>query len=104
MSSRVTLAANAGPSTDSHYIKLDGSLDIRDAGELRSKILDALQSHPATVVDAGNVESVDTSIVQILVASVKSAERLGRSLTISTGDGAAVPDTLQRLGFSTNPA
>lgn len=104
MSSRVTLAANAGSSTDSHCIKLDGSLDIRDAAELRSKLLDALQTHPATAVDAANVESVDTSIVQILVAAVKSAERLGRSLTIATGDGVAVPDTLRRLGFSTNPA
>lgn len=98
------LAANAGSPTDSHCIKLDGSLDMRDAAELRTKILDALQTHPATVVDAANIEAIDTGIVQILAAAMKSAERLGRSLTIATGDGTAVPDTLRRLGFSTNPA
>lgn len=104
MSSQITLATNAGPLKDSHDIKLDGSLDMRDAAELRTKISDALQSHPSVCIDAANVEAIDTSIVQILVAALKSAERLGRPLTIATGDGAAVPDAFRRLGFSVEPA
>lgn len=88
------------PEQEGHRISFDGELTARDAVSLHEIMLAAMQQDQEIVVDTRTLVSLDTSIVQILLASRKSAERLGRKLTILTGRDGVLPATLDRLGVS----
>jgi anti-anti-sigma regulatory factor len=47
---------------------LEGALDIAGAAELRERLLQALDGKQSVVVDAANVERVDTAALQVLTA------------------------------------
>ncbi len=54
-------------------IVFDGSLDISCAGQLRGQLQQALTSNQPVVLDAANVERVDTAALQVLTAFFKDA-------------------------------
>jgi anti-anti-sigma regulatory factor len=54
-------------------IVFDGSLDIAGAGRLREQLLQALTGKQPVVLDAANVERVDTAALQVLTAFFKDA-------------------------------
>ena len=54
-------------------IVFDGSLDIAGAGRLREQLLQALTDNQPVVLDAANVERVDTAALQVLTAFFKDA-------------------------------
>ena len=54
-------------------IVFDGSLDIAGAEQLRDRLMQALSRNQPIVLDAANVERVDTSALQVLTAFFKDA-------------------------------
>ena len=51
----------------------EGSLDIAGAGLLREQLMQALSEKQPVVIDAANVERVDTAALQVLTAFFKDA-------------------------------
>lgn len=63
-------------------------------------MLAALQQNESVQIDARKLASLDTSVVQVLLAARKTATRLKRKLTVLSERDGALPVTLQRLGLS----
>ena len=61
------------PVADATAIVLEGSLDISGAGGLRERLARALDTQQPVVLDAANVERVDTAALQVLTAFFKDA-------------------------------
>ena len=51
----------------------EGTLDIAGAGRLREQLMHALSEKQPVVIDAANVERVDTAALQVLTAFFKDA-------------------------------
>lgn len=77
-----------------------GALDLRNAPELRDEILDAMANKCSVALDVTQVTSIDTGIVQVLLAARRSAEQAGRDFSIIAEAGSFLPDTLSRLGIT----
>lgn len=92
--------APVSAASQSKVAVLEGDLGPRDAAAVHTALLSALQQSAAVEIDARTLASLDTSIIQILVAARKSAERLERPLTILTEPDGALPATLERLGLT----
>lgn len=54
-------------------LELRGRVTVRDAGELCKRLSSALTDGAAVTVRAGELEDVDTSVLQLLVSLRKSA-------------------------------
>lgn len=84
---------------DAFVIARSGTLDLRNAGELRNAILEALGGHRPVTVDLTRVTSVDAGVVQVLLAARRSAAEAGRRFFILAGTPSALPDVVSRLGI-----
>jgi anti-anti-sigma regulatory factor len=76
----------------SSVLKISGNLGITDAEELRLALADFLCATPAPAVDLSEVEECDTTVLQILWASHRTAKRSAKSLQI-----VGVPDAVKEL-------
>lgn len=63
-------------------LKLGGALDIYAAEELRSKLLEALDSSTPLSIDLSGVDACDITAFQLLCAARKSASECGRPFEI----------------------
>jgi anti-anti-sigma regulatory factor len=81
------------------HVALDGVLSIRSIDVVRGRLLDALAEHQAVQVDCTMAESVDLSLIQLLVAARLSARQAGKQLTLAAPAGAVLRAALVQGGF-----
>jgi anti-anti-sigma regulatory factor len=74
----------------STVVSLVGDLGLREASEVRGRLLAALSAGVAVVVDARGLAGADLAIVQLLVAAHKSAARQGVPLRLLAGANGAL--------------
>lgn len=74
--------------------ELRGELDIYCAGELRERLLELLNLHPALELDLSGVDGVDGAGLQVLIAAKSLANRLGHGLALR-GHSPAVLEALE---------
>jgi anti-anti-sigma factor len=80
-------------------IVFDGSLDIAGAAQLREQLLQALTSKQPVVLNAANVEKVDTAALQVLTAFFKDAD--AQNLDVQWKEPTqAVKNAAQLLGLA----
>ena len=79
-------------------LEIRGDLHISDAEVLRNALLGELTTSFPVAIDLSAVDSCDTASLQLLCSLVKSAERDGRNLIIST-PSSAVREASATLGL-----
>lgn len=75
-------------------VALSGALDIYCAAEMRERLTALLQQHPVLELNLAEVDEMDTSGVQLLLAAKQMASNLGHSLKL-TAHSAPVLATLE---------
>ena len=81
------------------HIPLEGKLALRDVTQVHQQLNDAMSAFNAVEIDVRDLADVDISIVQLVVAARKSAERFGQALNLVTKSGSAFEATLVKAGF-----
>ena len=75
-------------------VALRGALDIYCAADMRERLAASLRQHPVLELQLADVDQIDTSGVQLLLAAKQMASNLGRTLKL-TGHSAAVLGALE---------
>ncbi len=81
-------------------IDLDGALTVRCVESLHAKLVTALQQHAMVIVDCSAATEVDLSLIQLLLAARRAAQRAGKTLRLAGADNAALHTALLRGGFA----
>lgn len=84
---------------DDGVVRVQGSLHVSEAEEVRSALLGELAASPALVLEFSGVTDCDAPSFQLLCSLQKSAERGGKQLRISA-PSAAMREASATLGFS----
>ena len=87
------------PQPDVAHIRLDGALTIRDIAGVHASLAAALERHATVIVDCSAATEVDLSLIQLLLAARRSAQRADRTLRLAGADNAALNTALLRGGF-----
>ncbi|MEI6986855.1 MAG: STAS domain-containing protein [Rhodospirillaceae bacterium] len=80
-------------------LRLPPMTTVRDAAQLRDTLLDLLGQGVSVIVDCSVVEQADLSIVQLLTAARRMAERDGRQLRMIIPSSGALADLIRRSGL-----
>jgi chemotaxis protein CheX len=72
----------SGNDCASHQLDLPRELDMRAAAPLKSALAKTLEGGGAVVIEAASVERMSTACVQIMLAYVTTARKLGRPIVI----------------------
>jgi len=80
------------------------SVTLRTAADLRAELLALLRPSHAVTFDCSALAEADLSLVQLLVAFRKSADRLGMTVSLKEAASGAFAQLLIRSGFLTAPA
>ncbi|ENZ83242.1 MULTISPECIES: STAS domain-containing protein [Caulobacter] len=80
-------------------VELCGDLSLPSIGEAHDKILAAFDQDLPIVIDLERVEDADLTLVQLVEAARKSADRRGRSLSLSAPASGPTRAVLERGGF-----
>lgn len=64
-------------------VTLNGALDIYCAAEMRGRLATLLQQHPVLELNLAEIEEMDASGVQLLLAAKQMASNLGHTLKLT---------------------
>jgi anti-anti-sigma regulatory factor len=96
-----TQAANSTstPEDPEKLFVMSGAYSLRNAAELRERLLNALDLNTPLMIDAGAAESVDLSTVQVLLAAQASAAGKGKELAILASAESPIVRLMADTGF-----
>lgn len=80
-------------------LTLSGELTIERAEELKSSLLERLQTSDSLTVDAAGVTSIDISCLQLLYATCLSAEEHGKRMTIIDSGSGLLETAMRAVGW-----
>jgi anti-anti-sigma regulatory factor len=80
-------------------VSLGGALTVRNAEEIRSRLLDALRQHPTVRIDCTAATDVDLSFIQLVLSARKSAAATGKCLSLTPPATDVLSDALVRAGL-----
>lgn len=83
-------------------IVLSGNMSIRDSEELRRRLLTMLTVNAPLRIDVGGLATVDTTIVQVLMAARRSAARQGFPFEIRGFAQSPLPAFMTAIGLPTS--
>jgi anti-anti-sigma factor len=92
----MTTSPSAGAAA---VLRLNGELTIYRAAELKPLLLQALDSAAQLEIDLSDVTEIDTSGVQLLMATKRRAQALNRELRLS-GHSAPVVEVFELLDLA----
>jgi anti-anti-sigma factor len=92
MSGRARGAADA-------ILRIEGPMNIARAAELKPRLLEAMATGGGARLDLGEVSSIDTAGVQLLLMAQRWAQQHQRRLNL-VASSRAVADTMRMLGFT----
>ena len=81
-------------------VSLSKTSILQSAGKNRAAVLDALRDGPAIEIDCSGVIEADLSVLQVLAAARKFADREGKSMIVQQPVSAELCALAQRAGFS----
>lgn len=79
-------------------LRLDGDLSVREAANLRTKLLTQLETGAPILIDARQVTAMDAGIAQLLISARASAVRMSLDFTLIGNE--VVSETLCQLGIA----
>lgn len=80
-------------------VVLDSVVDIRTAGATQTALADALTAGGPVEIDGSGVVEADLTLIQLLLAARRTAQRRGTPLTLRQPATGALWDLLVRGGF-----
>ena len=78
---------------------LDGALTVRTVATVRATLLEALTQHQSVQVDCSAAESVDLSLIQLLLSARLTAQQAGKQLLLASPASGALLAALHQGGF-----
>ena len=87
------------PQSSVARIRLDGALTVRGVESVHADLAAALGQHAMVFVDFSAATEVDLSLIQLLLAARRSAQRADKTLLHAGADNAALRTALARGGF-----
>ena len=72
---------------------------MRTAEALQATLRDAVQRHDHIEIDCSGVSEADLTLIQLLLAARRSAERDGKRLVLSAPAAGALREALETAGF-----
>jgi anti-anti-sigma factor len=90
---------------EASQLRLEGELTIYTAGEMKSRLLDALAGTDALELNLNDVTEVDTAGVQLLILVKREAALAGKRLTLSEHSPAVMEliETFNLAGWFGDP-
>jgi anti-anti-sigma regulatory factor len=82
-------------------IRLEGAVNVTSAGELKRLILEGFASGRDLQLDLEHVEEIDITVMQLLWAAKREADRSGASMVSRVSEAAAA--TAREAGFERFP-
>lgn len=79
-------------------VVLKGALDIYAADQVRTRLTDLISQHPLIELQLAEVDEIDASGVQILLAARQQADKLGHIFKLSAHSPAVI-DALDLCGL-----
>lgn len=79
-------------------LKLESGVGIAEGGQLKEFLIQLIRSEKAEI-DMSDAADIDVSVLQLVIAAKKSAERDGKTLCIS-GVSAGCRDTIVLAGMA----
>ncbi|MEF2074247.1 STAS domain-containing protein [Consotaella aegiceratis] len=79
---------------------LEGTATLRDAERIAAELRGLADKATDILVETKGLESIDFSVVQLLVAAVKSAEAHNRTIAIEVPADGALDRILQQAGIA----
>ena len=89
----------ANSQEDIFRIELCGDLSLPSIGQTHEKVLAGFDQDLPIVIDLEGVENADLTLVQLVEAARKSADRRGRTLSLSAPASGPTRAVLERGGF-----
>ena len=80
-------------------VKLEGDLSIFRASEIRDILAGSLEGMEEVKIDFGQVDSVDLSLLQLLISAQQVAEQNGTRLSLSIPLPLKIQDIIDRAGI-----
>lgn len=87
-------------SNSAETVTLTGTMALRDAAGLGTRLAAALSRHKTLTIDATGVAAADMAIVQLLIAARKSASTAGKPFELRIGRSGAMRDLFTKAGFA----
>lgn len=81
---------------------LDGAARLEHAAEVHAALLTALNEHERLEIRIGPETRLGLPIMQLLCAAHRTADRLGRTITLTDESGHLLDDAVSRAGFFTS--
>ena len=85
---------------NSKQVRLNGELSIRNCMAVAAELRAAIVEHQSVAIETNDLMSLDVSILQLLIAAHKAAERNGSSLRIQVVGGGALDRALKASGLA----
>ena len=85
--------------TQAGTLTLQGGLTIRHVNELKTSLLEALDSAGQITIDVSSTTEADIAGVQLLYACRRLATSRGKQLYLRIGDNSRFTDFLEEAGF-----
>ena len=89
----------ASSKSSANRLALDGPATVRTAAALQASLRDAIRQHNHIEIDCTGVTEADLTLIQLLLAARKSAERDGKQLTLSAPADGTLREVLEIAGF-----
>jgi len=80
-------------------VVLEGALTIRTIATTHATLLQALHQHPAVLVDCSAADTVDLSLIQLLLAARVAACQAGKQLGLAAPASGPLLAALHQGGF-----
>jgi anti-anti-sigma regulatory factor len=84
---------------DPARVPLEGVLTVRSAVTTRATLLEAITRNSIVHADCGAAESVDLSLIQLLLSARRSACEAGKRLSLAAPAAGALRVALEQGGF-----
>lgn len=80
-------------------IELSGVQTVRSIRAVHFRLTDELARNQAIEIDCNAVTELDLSLIQLLLAAKRSADKVGKSFTLAAPAAGPLRDSLDRAGF-----
>jgi ABC-type transporter Mla MlaB component len=80
-------------------LHLDGAQTVRTVHAAHERLIAAMAEHQAIEIHCDGVTELDLSLIQLVLAAKRSADRAGKSLTLATPATGKLRDALDHAGF-----
>ncbi|RBI82618.1 hypothetical protein DRV85_18565 [Rhodosalinus halophilus] len=95
-------ATDRSPELCEEAVVLSGNLSIRDSEELRRRLLKKLTADEPLRIDVGGLATIDTTIIQVLMAARRSAAHQGLPFEIRGVTESPLPAFMAAIGLPTS--